>query len=75
MFQLEPVIVILIPGILLASYKYQCNQDVILFFFCLKTSAVQVSPSEVLVECHSTGLVHTIKTDIHISGIFVTKVC
>ena len=46
-----------------------------LFSFCRKTSAVQISPSEVLVESHGTGLVHSVKTDIHISGVFVTKVC
>lgn len=38
-----------------------------------QTSAVQISPSEVLVESHGTGLVHSVKTDIHISGVFVTK--
>ena len=37
-------------------------------------SAVQVSPSEVLVEYHNTGTVHNIKADIHIRGVFTTKV-
>ena len=40
----------------------------------LQVSAVQVSPGEVLVECHSTGVVHSIKSDIHVKGIYVTKV-
>ena len=39
-----------------------------------QVSAVQVSPGEILVECHNTGLVQPIKSDIHIRGIFVTKV-
>ena len=38
-----------------------------------QVSAVQVSPGEILVECHNTGLVQPIKSDIH-RGIFVTKV-
>lgn len=39
-----------------------------------QVSSVQVSPSEVLVECHKTGLVHSIKTEIQIKGAFVSKV-
>ena len=35
---------------------------------------MQVSPSEVLVECHSTGVMLPINSDIHIRGIYVTKV-
>ena len=38
-------------------------------------SGVQLSPGEVLVECHDDKLYLTIKTDMHISGIYVTKVC
>ena len=45
------------------------------FVHCsLQVSAVQVSPGEVVVECHSTGVVHSIKSDIHVKGIYVTKV-
>ena len=40
----------------------------------LQVSAVQISPGEVQVECHSTGVVHSIKSDIHVRGIYVTKV-
>lgn len=40
----------------------------------LQVSAVQVSPSEVLVECHSPGVMLPINSDIHIRGIYVTKV-
>jgi len=39
-----------------------------------QVSAMQVSPSEVLVECHSTGVMLPINSDIHIRGIYVTKV-
>ena len=35
-------------------------------------SAVQVSPSELIVECHNTGLVLSVKTDLPIKGVFVT---
>jgi len=41
--------------------------------FNQQVSAVQVSPSEVLVECHSTGVMLPINSDIHIRGIYVTK--
>lgn len=39
-----------------------------------QVSAVQVSPTEVVVECHKTGMIHSIKTDVNIKGVFVTKV-
>lgn len=37
-------------------------------------SAVQVGSSQLLVECHSSGLLHSITTDVHIRGTWVTKV-
>ena len=39
-----------------------------------KVSAVQVAPAQLLVECHNSGLLHTINTDTHIRGTCVTKV-
>ena len=66
---------LLTPVCMRPQLKYMYLIVKCLFSLHPKTSAVQVSPSEVLVECHSTGLVHTVKTDIHINGVFVTKVC
>ena len=43
-------------------------------FICFQVSVVQLSPGEVLVECHETKLRLTIKTDMHISGVYATKV-
>ena len=40
----------------------------------LQVSAVQVSPTEMVVECHKTGIIHSIKSDVNIKGVFVTKV-
>ena len=39
-----------------------------------EVSAVQVAPSQLLVECHSSGLLHSINSDIQIQGTWVTKV-
>ena len=39
-----------------------------------EVSAVQVAPAQLLVECHNTGLLHSISTDIPIRGAWVTKV-
>ena len=38
-----------------------------------QVSAVQISPAELLVECHGTGLVHTVKTDMNVRGVYVTQ--
>jgi intraflagellar transport protein 140 len=38
-----------------------------------EVSAVQVAPAQLLVECHNTGLLHSISTDIPIRGAWVTK--
>ena len=39
-----------------------------------QVSAVQVSPTEMMVECHKTGMIHSLRTDVNIKGTFVTKV-
>ena len=44
-------------------------------YMYMQVSAVQISPTEVLVEFHPSGVVQPIKTDLHIKGIFTTKVC
>lgn len=36
-------------------------------------SVVQVSPSEVVVECHGTGLLHNIKPKMHVRGVAVSR--
>ena len=41
---------------------------------CFQVSAVQVSPTEMVVECHKTGMIHSLRTDVNIKGTFVTKV-
>ena len=37
-------------------------------------AAVQVSPSQLAIENFTTGYCQDLKTDIHIKGVFVTKV-
>ena len=36
-------------------------------------SAVQISPAELLVECYGTGLIHTVKMDMNVRGVYVTQ--
>lgn len=36
-------------------------------------SAVQVSPSELIVECHNTEMVFSVKSELPIKGVFVTR--
>lgn len=42
--------------------------------FTIQVSSMQVAPTELLVECHNSSLLHTINTDVHIRGTYVTKV-
>lgn len=40
----------------------------------IQVTAVQVSPSQLAIENFTTGYHQDLKTDIHIKGVFVTKV-
>lgn len=40
----------------------------------LQVSAVQVYPTEVLAEFHSSGALQPVKTNLHIKGIYTTNV-
>lgn len=42
--------------------------------FHQQVAAVQISPSLVNVSFLSTGSTHSLRTDMHLSGVFVTKV-
>ena len=39
-----------------------------------QVAAVQVSPSQLSVEMFPSGTVNDLKTDVHIKGVYVTKV-
>ena len=39
-----------------------------------EVSAVQVAPSQLLVECHNSGILHSIDAEIQIRGTWVSKV-
>ena len=54
-----------------------CLANMSLFLICsflLQLAAVQVSPSQLAIENFITGYCQDLKTDIHIKGVFVTKV-
>lgn len=42
--------------------------------FHQQVAVVQISPSLLSVSSLSTGVVHTLRTDMHIHGVFATKV-
>ena len=61
----------------MADFKcfHLANMSLFLIYsFLLQLAAVQVSPSQLAIENFSTGYCQDLKTDIHIKGVFVTKV-
>lgn len=52
--------------------SYGSSQHVL--FCCLQVSVMQLSPSELLVQCHDDNLHLLIKSELHVNGIYTTKV-
>ena len=66
--------VIIHPCLLTISICFSTEKHFFFFFFCIKISVVQMSPSTMSIEVFTTGKKQTVKCDLKVKGIYTTKV-